>query len=384
MNRRAFLAALPPALLVTRLHAADKNAASLVSVLQPNVVAGSLAGAVTLVTDKDKVLDVGAIGYSDVVAKAPMRTDAEFWIASMSKPITATALMILVDEDSVKLDDPIAKYLPEFHALMVAVERDAEHVLLKKPMRPPTVRDCLRHTSGMPFQSAMEVPTIDVLPLRDAVRSYSITPLAYEPGTKHVYSNAGINTAGRIIEVVSKMPYESFLDQRLFGPLGMTDTTFWPNPEQVKRLAKSYTPGEGGKGLAATTIRALGYPLTDRAKRYPVPAGGLFSTAADLGRFCRMLLSGGTHDGKKMVSADAIAEMSKRQTPKTVPQSYGLGWSVGGGGAYGHGGAYATNMTIDPKQGLAYVYMVQRAGLPGDGGLGAFRKAAEAKYGSGK
>src|SRR5207302_2661627 len=122
----------------------------------------------------------------------------------------------------------------------VAVEQDKEHMLLHRPKRAVTVRDVLSHTSGMPFKSALEEPTLDGLTLRDAVRSYAMTPLQSEPGTRYQYSNAGINTAGRIIEVVSGMPYETFMDRHLFGPLGMKDTTFWPDEGQLARLAKAY------------------------------------------------------------------------------------------------------------------------------------------------
>jgi len=349
--------------------------------LQPFVENHSLAGAVTLVANKDKVLALDAVGFADVSAKKPLRTDSVFWIASMSKPITAAGLMILVDEGKVKLDDPVEKYLPEFKNAWLAVEQDKEHILLKKPKHAPTVREALSHTSGMPFRSAMEEPTIDVLPLRDAVKSYAITPLQYEPGTKYVYSNAGINTAGRIIEVASGMPYEDFLDKRLFGPLGMKDTTFWPNDEQIKRLAKSYRPDKAKTGLEETTITALRYPLDDR-KRGPVPGGGLFSTASDCARFCQMMLNGGTFDGKRILSEAAIKEMTTKQTAEGIKDSYGLGFSVGPG-TFGHGGAYATNMTVDTKRGLVYVFMVQHAGFPGNGNqaLGAFRKAAEAQFG---
>lgn len=380
MNRRHFLAAVPAAFLLPRLRADESG--SVVEVLKPFVDDGNLAGAVTLVANKDKVLDLGAVGFADVEAKTPLKTDAMFWIASMSKPITGTALMLLVDEGLVKLDDPVEKYLPGFKNAMVAVEKDADHVLLKKPKSPPTVRSCLSHTSGMPFGSLMESPTIDVLPLEAAVRSYVITPLIYEPHTKYVYSNAGINTAGRIIEVVSKMPFEAFLDKRLLAPCGMTDTTFWPNAEQVKRLAKSYKPGADKKGLEDTTVGALKYPLSERNTRHPVPGGGLFSTAADCCKFCQMLLNGGMAGGKKVISEESIAEMSKKQTPDPLKETYGLGWATGPGW-FGHGGAYATNMTVDTKRGLVYVFMVQHAGFPGNGGQSqaAFRKAAEGKYG---
>ncbi len=185
-------------------------------------------------------------------------------------------------------------------------------MLLKKPAHPITVREVLSHTSGLPFMSRIE-HKIDTFTLHEAAISYALTPLTYQPGTKHVYSNAGINTAGRIIEVVSGMPYEEFMEKRLFRPLGMTDTTFWPNAEQLARLAKSYRPKGSQQELEETTIGQLTYPLDNR-KRGPSPAGGLFSTASDVGVFCRMILSGGVYHGKRYVSAAAIQQMTSTQT----------------------------------------------------------------------
>jgi CubicO group peptidase (beta-lactamase class C family) len=383
---RTLLFLLPAVLWLAPPASAEEPPSSkaVAAALQPFVEHHTLAGAVVLVADKDRVLSVDAVGFADVAAGKPMRPDAVFWIASMSKPITAAALMILVDEGKVGLDDPIDKYLPEFKDQWLAVEQDKEHVLLKHPKTPVTVRHVLSHTSGMPFKSAMEQPTLDLLPLRDAVHSYALTPLQSEPGTRYQYSNAGINTAGRIIEVVSEQPYEEFLDKRLFGPLGMKDTTFWPDEGQVKRLARSYKPDAAKTGLEETPIGQLKYPLSDR-KRRPVPAGGLFSTADDVGRFCRMVLAGGTFEGKRYLSESAVKQMTTRQTAEPIKESYGLGWSAGGD-TFGHGGAHATDMTIDVKHGLVYVYMVQHAGFPGDGGQskGAFRKAAEDEFGTRK
>jgi CubicO group peptidase (beta-lactamase class C family) len=353
---------------------------SIAAALQPFVDRHALAGAVTLVADRDKVLSLEAVGFADVAAKKPLKPDALFWIASQSKPITATALMMLVDENKVKLDDPVEKYLPELRSMWVAVHQEPDLMLLRRPKRPITVRQVLSHTSGIPFSSAIETPTLDGLPLREAVRSYALTPLLFEPGSKYQYSNGGINTAGRIIEVVSGMPYETFLDKRLFEPLGMKDTTFWPSEEQVARLARSYRPNTDKTDLVETPIGQLKYPLSDR-KRQPMPAGGLFSTAEDVGRFCQMILNGGTFQGKRYLSEAAVREMTSKQTGDALKENYGLGWSTGA--TFGHGGAHATNMTIDPKRGLITVFMVQHAGFPGDGGqsLGAFRKAAEELYG---
>ena len=345
--------------------------------LQPFVDSHTLAGAVTLVASRDKVLSLEAVGYADIAAQEPMKTDALFWIASMSKPMTATALMMLVDEGKVGLDDPVEKYLPEFKGQMLVAEQDPNHVLLKKPSRPITVRDVLSHTSGLPFASRVE-PKIDQHPLREAAISYALTPLKSEPGSKYEYSNAGINTAGRIIEVVSGIPYEEFMDRRLFQPLGMKDTTFWPTAEQVKRLAKSYKPNAARNGLEETDISQLSYPLTGR-QRGPSPAGGLFSTATDLSLFCRMIAAGGVYGGKRYVSEASVREMTSTQTGHLLDKDkgesgYGLGWSTsrkaGGSdsvipGPCGHGGAYSTQMGIDPQRQLITVFLVQHAGYPG-------------------
>jgi CubicO group peptidase (beta-lactamase class C family) len=327
-------------------------------------------------------LDLEAVGYADVAAHKPMATDDLFWIASQSKPITATCLMMLVDEGKLKLDDPVAKYLPEFNNLWLAAEHDNDHMVLKRPRHPITVREILSHTSGMSFSSAMEQPTLDALPLRDGVRSYAMTPLQYEPGTKYQYANAGINTAGRLIEVLSGMPYAEFLNTRLFKPLGMKDTTFWPTKAQLTRLAKSYKPNAAKTDLEETTVTQLRYPLDDRT-RQPMPAGGLFSTAAYLAHFCQMILNNGTYKGKRYLSEEAVKTMTSKQTGDAVPDGYGLGWSTGGGN-FGHGGAYATNMNIDTNRGLITIWMVQHAGFPnnGDQSSGAFRNAAEEQFGN--
>lgn len=357
--------------------AADES--KLTAALQTAVDNHTLAGAVVLLADKENVLAIETVGFADVAAAKPMRPDALFWIASQSKPITATALMILVDEGKVRLDDPVEKYLPEFKGQWWAAERNDQHVLLKKPGHPITVRNVLSHTSGLPFKSALEEPTLDLFPLSARVRSYAMTPLDFEPDKNYRYSNAGINTGGRIIEVNSGMSYEDFLDKRLLQPLGMKDTTFWPNEEQLTRLAKSYKPNAGKDGLEEIPIGQLKYPLNDR-QRQPMPAGGLFSTARDVARFCQMILNGGTFEGKKYLSEDAVHEMTRRQTPDTVKENYGLGWATGGG-AFGHGGAFATNMSIDPDRGLITVFMVQHAGSPDIGKLnGEFVKAAQQAF----
>ena len=350
--------------------------------LQPFVEKHELAGAVAIVVNRDKIVSSEAVGFADIAAGRAMTTDAIFWIASQSKPMTAVAVMMLVDEGKISLEDPVEKYLPEFRGQMVVAEKDDEHTLLRKPVHPITVREVLSHMSGLPFKSAIEEPTLDGLPLASAVRSYAMTPLQTEPGTHYQYSNAGINTAARILEVVSGMKYEDFMQRRLFDPLGMKDTTFWLSNEQEKRLVKSYRPDESNTDLTEFPVSQLIYPLTDRMRRFPMPAGGLFSTAADTALFCQMLLNGGELNGHRYLSEAALKELTKRQTPDSVKESYGLGFSVGGD-SFGHGGAHATNMDIRPGKGLAIVWMVQHGGFPGEGGKaqGVFRDWAFGQFG---
>ena len=244
----AFLAAAVSSVAVGHAQTTSNAAPSIAAVLQPFVDSHEMAGAVTIVATKDKILDVQAVGYADLAAKTPMTKDRLFWIASMSKPITATAFMMLVDEGKVKMDDPVEKYLPEFKGQMYIAEQDDNHMLLKKPTHPITLHNILSHTAGLHMVSLIEHPTFDMLPLEVAVRSHAMSPLMFNPDTDWRYSNAGINTAGRVIEVVSGEPYTKFLQERLLDPLGMKDTVWIPSEEQVARLAKSYKATNSGLG----------------------------------------------------------------------------------------------------------------------------------------
>jgi CubicO group peptidase (beta-lactamase class C family) len=382
---------IAPFLLASPAPAAGQPIAD---ALTPFVKQKKLAGAVVLVSTPDRTVALWAVGYSDVAAKAEMAMDDLFWIASMSKPMTATALMMLVDEGKVRLDDPVEKYLPEFRGQMVAAEKGPDRIVLKKPAHPITVRNILSHTSGLVGRSPLE-NKFDELPLRVATITYGLSPLQFEPGSKYEYCNPGINTAGRIIEVASGMPYEDFMQSRLFYRLGMKDTTFWPTESQEKRIAKSYKPNASHDGFEEIPITQLTYPLTDRAKRHPYPAGGLYSTAADVAVFGRMILNGGVHEGTRLLSESAVRQMTSTQTGDLInggEGGYGLGWSTsrkspeegGACGPCGHGGAYDTHLDIDPQRKLVFVYMVQRAGYKGEenGAIySAFKKAAEEAFG---
>jgi len=337
------------------------------SYLQPLVENHAFAGAVTLVANKDRIVDVQSVGYRDLAARTPMQTDSMFWIASTSKPMTVTAVMMLVDERKISLDDPVEKYLPEFHGMMVNPQplnssSTADSSSGTVPANHPIlIREILSHTSGLPFKSKAQPGALDVLPLKEAVLSFAAEPLIFQPGTNYSYSNEGINTAARIVEVVSGIPYERFMQERLFGPLGMTETTFWPSVEQIPRIAKSYKADLHTNQLAELQIDQLTYPLDDKAHRFPMPAGGLFSTANDVAKFAQMILNGGVAGGKRIVSEAAIHEMTRTQNKGFGGKNYGLGWSIGEHG-FGHGGAYNNALEINPEAGRILIFMVQQAG----------------------
>ncbi len=335
---------------------------------------GTISGAVTLVARRDGVAALDAVGLADLEAKSPMRADTLFWIASMTKPITAATVLMLQDEGKLSVDDPVEKHLPEFKGQWLAHERSAAGMTLVRPARAITLRDLLTHTSGIGDVPSPRANTS----LAELAMGYAREPLQFEPGSRWSYSNAGINTLGRIVEVVSGVKFEDFLRTRFFEPLGMKATTFWPTKEQAKRVAKSYQPAKSGPGLEPAEIFIVKGGLSDRT-RTPFPSGGLFSTAEDIGRFYRMMLSGGTWRGRRLLSHAAVEELTRTQTGDlptgfTKGMSYGLGFAVVkepegvtamlSAGAFGHGGAYGTQSWADPRRDLILVLMIQRAKLP--------------------
>ncbi len=271
------------------------NAASIASPYQPGMLARSIqpaidkhqiAGAVMLVANKQKVLAIESVGYADLETKRPMKADTMFVIASMTKAMTGTAIMMLVDEGKLKLDDPVEKYLLEFKGQMVLVEGDDEHKLLRKPKAPITILQALNHTSGL-LTNYPYTPLVDTPSQYQRVLAAAMTPLQFEPGSQFSYGNCGYETAGRIIEVVTGMSNGEFLTKRLLKPLGMSQTRFIPTAAQVSRLAKLYTPNQAGTELEETPFPVT-FPLTDR-NRIPFAAGGLLSDAKDIAKYCQML-----------------------------------------------------------------------------------------------
>jgi CubicO group peptidase (beta-lactamase class C family) len=335
-----------------------------------------IAGAVTVVGDSRHIASLEAVGSLRLDSKAPMPKDALFRIASMTKPITAVGILILADEGKLAVDEPVEKHLPEFRGQMMIAERAEDHLLLKKPPRPITLRDLLTHTSGLAGYPAglSDLYRKRNRTLAEGTLAVSQRPLEFEPGKRWSYCNSGIDTLGRVIEVVSGKDYETFLAQRIFTPLGMKDTTFRPNKEQLSRLAGLYGTKDGELVPAGDTL--IGPP---QDMRHPIPAGGLYSTGADMARFYRMMLQGGALDGERILSEKSAKAMTSVQTGDlkcgfTPGMAHGLGFAVVrepegvtgmlSAGTFGHGGAYGTQSWADPKRDLFIILLIQRAGLP--------------------
>jgi CubicO group peptidase (beta-lactamase class C family) len=342
--------------------------------MQSFVDQGIVAGVVTLVADKDNVLHLAAVGKSDVSIGRPMQTNDLFWIASMSKPMTAVAVAMLKDEGKLSFDDPVAKYLPEFQDLWLVTNSTADTRTLARPPRPITLRDLLTHTSGLGEYRV----TGPHWTLAEMAKVFSREPLRFAPGTRWSYSTAGLDTLGRVVEVVSGMPFDQFMQTRLFDPLGMKDTTFWVDPKDFSRFATPYNLEADTNRLQPAVITYMyGTEVTDRG-RPPLGGAGLFSTAEDVAKFYQMILNHGSFHGKQILQPDTVAEMLTKQTGDLRARA-GMPWGLGfcviedpsafeanamlAPGSYGHGGAFGTNSWVDPKRGAIFVMMLERAGL---------------------
>jgi CubicO group peptidase (beta-lactamase class C family) len=338
---------------------------SIAGSLQSFIDNRSIAGAVALVADKDQILSLDTVGFADLEQNKPMRSEDLFWIASMTKPVTATAVLMLQDEGKLSVDDSVEKYLPELAHLKTAAGKPAKL----------TLRHLLTHTSGMGEATSQESAAAKTL--ADLIPHYVEKPLRFEPGSKWQYCQSGINSLGRVVEVVSGESLPEFFQKRIFDPLGMKDATFYPSAQQMARLAKSYTAANGK--LQPTTISFLNGHDPGSRDRYPAANGGLFSTARDYARFCQMLLNQGSLDGRTYLKPETVKQMAAIQTGDlTTGFTVGNGWGLGccvvrkpqgvtsvlSPGSFGHGGAYGTQAWIDPIKQRIYLLMVQRADFP--------------------
>ena len=325
------------------------------------VTDGKIAGAVAAVARKGKLAYLEAVGFQDLATRAPMAPKSLFRIYSMSKPVTSVAVMMLHEEGRFSLTDPVSKYLPEFQRVTVFVSGESG------PTRPAsrdiTVEDLLLHTSGLNHRTSHLYERAEVrsraITLPVFVANITRVPLMEDPHTKFRYSEA-TTVLGRLVEIWSGKPFDTFLDERLFRPLGMIDTGFWARPEQRARLADVYatTPG----GLTPRELEAV--PFTERPALVE-GAVGLVSTVPDYLRFSQMLLNKGELDGVRILKTKTVETMTVNGLSEAMVQvRAGTGWglanvNVAPDGEYGWDGSAGTIFWVDPAKEMVIVLMTQ-------------------------
>jgi CubicO group peptidase (beta-lactamase class C family) len=365
---------------------------------------GEMAGMVLLIARRGRVAHFSALGYADISSRQKMQKDAIFRLYSMTKPIAATALMILYEEGKFQIDDPISKYIPEFVGIRVLRAPDAALTDTVPAKREPTIHDLFRHTAG--FQhGAAEPPKAPIdeayqkadlfnptISLEEMTKRLAKIPLREQPGTRVEYS-LGQDVQARLVEIFSGLPFDRFLDKRLFAPLGMKDTAHWVTPDKASRLVPVHWANAGKlvpcdtkhgcDGLAVSRRNALEIQAYTNNNARKGGSTGLTGTAEDYWRFAQMMLNGGELDGQRILSPSTVRYMARDHLGSvTIPNAngepsgvgWGLGFAVlqdpvaaginGSEGSYYWAGAANTTFWIDPKQEIVVVAMTQHMKVP--------------------
>lgn len=361
--------------------------------LQGYVDEGKVAGSVTLVLRHGTPVYFEAFGEQDRESGAPMQTDSIFRIASQSKAVVSTAVMVLQEEGRLLIGDPVGKYLPEFLETTVAVPRDGGGYDVVRASRPVTIRDLLTHTSGFDYGQGIAADRWAEAgiqgyyfsdrdePIRETVRRMAALPASAHPGESWIYGYS-IDILGAVVEAASGMPLDEFLQDRLFEPLGMTDTHFYLPRGKRDRLATVYAAGDDGLERAPEEGSAGQGAFVDGPRQSFSGGAGLLSTAMDYGRFLQMILDNGSSQGPlNQGGATELQRVLSRKTVELMSVNHlgdipfqpgvgmGLGFSVledvgargtpGSVGELGWGGAYHSTYWIDPQEELVVVHLTQ-------------------------
>ena len=358
--------------------------------IQRHIEAHEMSGAVALVARKGRIAYHEADGLMDLESGTPMRKDGLFWIASMSKPVTTVAVLMLMEEGKIRLSDPISRFIPEFRGMQVAVpEQPGPGADATEPEGLPpfhtipasreiTIQDLLTHVSGLVSGGAISAAQKEQLDMEEGgtlaeyIPRLASTALDFQPGSQWSYSSvAAFETLGRIVEIASGRSLDEFLRQRIFQPLGMKDTGFQPPASQMARMATVYRSEDD------RLARVEDAEYWDDSIPYFSGSGGLISDAEDYAQFGQMLLNKGELNGKRLLSPKTVESMSSVVVPDTVPGlprglSFGLGVKVVtdptaaesrvGKGSFGWFGYYGTYFWVDPKEQLVAVLMIQTEG----------------------
>jgi CubicO group peptidase (beta-lactamase class C family) len=353
---------------------------------------GRLSGVVTMVARHGKVVEFDAVGKRDRASGAPMRKDTIFRIYSMSKPITGVAMMMLFEEGKWQLEDPVAKYIPEFANLKVLNLDEHSNMSLKDPVHPVTMRELMSHSGGFTYGFFSNTPVdklqreADVLnidnTLDEFIKRVAKLPLNSQPGSQWHYSISA-DIQGYLVQKLSGMRFDEFLEKRIFKPLGMTDTGFYVPNEKLNRFAELYGYDADGRLQTVKTTESLNHDFSAKPALLS-GGGGLVSTASDYMRFCQMLLNGGQLNGVRLLSPRTVDMMHTNVLPAGLRigsdgAGFGLDFGVytdpiAAGGYYGQGtyfwgGAAGTWFWIDPVSDLIVIGMIQQLGHMGPVGI---------------
>lgn len=385
----------PPTAAPEVVGLSSPRLATIRTVMQQHIADKKMAGAMGLIARRGKIAYQETYGMADIEQGKPMQFDTIHRIYSMTKPITSVAVMMLYEEGKFQLNDPVAKYLPEFAKMQVAVEekdpQTGQPVMKTVPAkRPVTVRDLLRHTAGLTYgvfgdtlvdREYRKAGILSNPNLADFVTKLAAIPLQYEPGTRWHYS-VSVDVLGRLVEVLSGKTFDQFLRERIFTPLEMNDTGFVVPANKVNRLARLYTPTKEGSIKPSPICNSREECLAKFPDAVPSftqqmgmlsGGGGLTSTAYDYLRFCQMLLNQGQYEGKRLLSRKTVQLMSSDNLG-TIPgmgpgMGFGLGFAVskapgeagmmGSPGEFNWGGAAGTKFWIDPQEEMIGIFMIQ-------------------------
>lgn len=344
-------------------------------VMQSHVDDGRFSGAVMVIARDGKVVYRESVGYADIENDVPMTEDAIFRIFSMTKAITTTAAMILMEEGKLRLSDPVSKYIPAFADMKVYVSGEGAEIEVEDQKEAMTVHHLLTHTSGIayggrePATSAYnDINSSGAKTLADLANIIASKPLVFQPGDRWLYGFS-TDVMGRVIEVASGQPFEEFLAERIMGPLGMTDTSFVLAPDLRDRFTAAYDDTDDGLKVAV----GLGQRFYDIGESIPSGGAGLLSSASDYLRFAQMLLNGGVLDGVRIVSPRSVELMSRNHLSdgqRFLPgMGFGLGFAISedpglqktflSQGSYSWAGAADTHFWIDPEKNLIGLAMTQ-------------------------
>ena len=343
---------------ITGCARAEEQLDSLSEIMNQAVTDKQVAGASFIVAHQGEVVFREGVGYADIESKRPFTADELLPIASVSKPFMASVVMALVDQGKLNLDDPVEKYLPAFKGKRVQGS--------KSPAKPMTIRQLISHTAGFWGNKGISSEKMDLIrnfesPLDATIDLVAKYDLAYEPGTKWVYSGVGYCVLGRVVEVALGESLEMISQEALFRPMGLSNTTFLPSQEMRKTVPTAYLR-EGKRLKAKDSLSEI------EELRFILPGGSLFTNLDALAAFGQMHLNDGLHDGKRILSKESVAEMRKLQGPEKPSRTYGLGWfrdnvsDLGLAELTFHGGALGAHLRIDRRRDLVCAFLVHQNG----------------------